>query len=234
MSDLFARVSAQRLVVVADHQSAGRGRRGRTFWDVPRSTLACSALVRLPQRVAVGLLPVVVGNAVVSAIHHLGAVEATLKWPNDLMVGKAKLGGMLIDGVFDGTVHQLVIGVGVNLTASPTLAEVRDLCCLADAIECGSERDFYSLRDSLLAGFLKELDGQLSHLLHGRTDLLLERYRGFLSTLGRRVQIQYPGRMVVGLAEDVDQEGCLLVRTATSRVAVRVGDIEHLGVVDDR
>ncbi|WP_298345628.1 biotin--[acetyl-CoA-carboxylase] ligase [Ferrimicrobium sp.] len=234
LSNLFARVSTQRLVVVADHQRAGRGRRGRAFHDLPRSTLACSVLVRLPRRAEVNLLPMAVGNAIVFAIRGLGVAGVTLKWPNDLMVGEAKLGGMLIDGIFDGSSHQVVIGLGVNLTATPTLEDARNLCCLNEAIEGEPAEDFFSLRDSLLMRFLEELDDQLSQLLHGHTELLLQTYRCCLSTLGRRVQIQYPEEMVVGLAEDVDQEGCLLVRTASGQVAVHVGDIEHLGVVNDR
>jgi BirA family biotin operon repressor/biotin-[acetyl-CoA-carboxylase] ligase len=233
MIDRFAPVSLDRLVIVADHQVAGRGRRGRGFYDVPRSLLACSVLVRLPKHAAINLLPLAVGNAAVLATRALGASGIELKWPNDLMIAGAKLGGILVEGSFKHTTFQGVLGLGINLTATPTLTDARVLSRLVDVIDDRASEGFFSLRDALLTNYLRELDSQIRQLLCGRTELLLASYRGLCSTLGCRVRIQRPEGEVVGLAEDVDQEGCLVVDTAGGRVAVHVGDVEHLGIVDD-
>ena len=233
MIDRFARISLERLVVVADHQVAGRGRRGRSFYDIPRSGLACSVLVHLPRQATINLLPLAVGNAAVLAVRALGASGIVLKWPNDLMVGGGKLGGILVDGSFDGTTYQGVLGLGINLTATPTLVDGRTLSRLIDTLDGYTGEDFFLLRDTLLLNYLRELNDQILRLLEGRTESVLASYREFSSTLGRQVRILRPEGEVIGLAEDVDQEGCLVVKTVSGRIALHVGDVEHLGVVGD-
>ncbi len=233
MIDRFAPVSLERLVVVADHQVAGRGRRGRGFHDLPRSILACSVLVRLPKHAAINLLPLAVGNAALLATRSLGASEIELKWPNDLMIAGAKLGGILVEGSVGNATFQGVLGLGINLTATPTLADARVLSRLIDVLDDKAWENFFSLRDALLANYLSELDGQIRELLRGRTELVLASYRELCSTLGRQVRILRPEGELIGLAEDIDQEGCLVVNTSDGRTVVHVGDVEHLGIVDD-
>jgi BirA family biotin operon repressor/biotin-[acetyl-CoA-carboxylase] ligase len=195
--------------------------------------LACSALVRLPRQAAISLLPLAVGNAAVMATMALGTTEVVLKWPNDLMMGRGKLGGILVDGSFDGTTYQGVLGLGINLTETPKLADARLLGRLIDVLDDDAWKDFFSLRDALVVNYLRNLDDQILRLLTGQTESVLEGYREFCSTLGRQVRILRPEGEVIGLAEDIDQEGCLLVETANGRVVLHVGDVEHLGIVDD-
>lgn len=229
----YAGISRERLVVVADHQIAGRGRRGRVFYDLPRSSLICSALIRLPKQAGISLLPLAVANAVIMATKTLGATDVVLKWPNDIIVAGRKLGGILVDGRFDGDSFQGVLGLGVNLTAIPKLDDGRALSRLIDSLDGNASVNFFVLRDAMLAAFLEALDDQIQRLLDGRTESVLASYREFCSTLGRKVRILSPEGEVTGSAEDVDQEGRLILNTDSGRVVMHVGDVEHLGTLDD-
>lgn len=180
------------LVVGADHQTRGRGRRGRTWESRPGSALLVSVVLRpVP-----GLVTLAAGLAAADACQAVAGVAATLKWPNDILAGDAKLGGVLSELVGDA----VVVGLGVNLTWAPAGG-----ACLGPGVD----------RDALLAAYLAALDEPAG---------VLARYRPRCSTLGRRVRVELPGATVVGTAEDVDDEGRLVVDGRP----VSAGDVVHL------
>ncbi|HEX7746217.1 MAG TPA: biotin--[acetyl-CoA-carboxylase] ligase, partial [Micromonosporaceae bacterium] len=123
---------AEGLVVVAEQQTAGRGRLGRTWISPARAGLATSVLLRpgraAPDRgwpaappSAYGWLPLLAGVALVAAVDRVAAVEGVLKWPNDLLVGDAKCGGILAETVpaAAGATSAVVLGIGLNVTLRP-------------------------------------------------------------------------------------------------------------------
>jgi BirA family transcriptional regulator, biotin operon repressor / biotin---[acetyl-CoA-carboxylase] ligase len=230
-ADLLARGGPEGQVLVAEEQTAGRGRAGRTWVSQPGASLTFSVLLR-PASVpaaARGWLPLLTGVAVASGVRSAAAVAARLKWPNDVLVGDRKLAGILAEQSPDGEV--VVIGVGLNvatpeqaLPVSPTALPATSL--LVEGADVG--------REAVLTETLRSLE---HWYLRFRADPdpvssgLLAEYRAACATLGRQVRVELPaGRVLAGVAEDVDASGRLLVRPAdaASATAVSAGDVIHL------
>lgn len=203
--------------VVADVQTAGRGRKGRSWWAEPGSALLTSWIVRpkLPvERWTV--LPLFAGLAVAEALEQLCGLHASLKWPNDVMIGERKLGGILSEA-HPGTF--VVVGVGLNLAqrSFPT-----DLIATATSVESGGvpAPDRATLLSALLTSF--------DHML-GDPSAALERYRAHCSTLGRQVRISLAnGDQIEGIGKEVDDRGALVVDTPTGPRAVASGEVVHV------
>ncbi len=207
-------------VLRAEHQTAGRGRMDRT-WDAPPGSnlLASLCFDEVPAQPAE--LTQAVGLAAARAVdrvrahgaHSRTAPQAGLKWPNDVLLGDAKLAGVLAQRSARGPV---VVGIGLNVGWAPDGA-----ACLAR--DLGIEIDPASFLDLLLV----ELDEYLGLDAPARHAAYVAR----LHTLGRTVRIQLPiGEDMVGVAEGVDESGRLLVRSVRSGSvdAIDVGDIVHL------
>ncbi len=210
------------VVVVADHQTAGRGRRGRTWVAPPASSLLVSVLLR-PQSEPPALTTVAASLAASDALADVAGVEPALRWPNDLYAGGRKLGGILAEVVENGAV---VLGVGVNLRwPSGVPAPLAGLAVSAEEV---ANRTV--VRDELLATFLAHLerrDGALA-TASGR-QRTLEDYRAHCETLGRSVRATLPGgRALVGTATAVDASGRLVLDGGGAPTVLAVGDVVHL------
>ncbi len=175
-ADLARAGAPDGVVVGADHQTAGRGRRGRTWESHPGASLLVSVILRP----APALVTLAAG---VAAAEACGASDVGLKWPNDLMLGDAKLGGILSELVGDAA----VVGLGLNLSWAPAGA-----ACLGKGAD----------RKALLHAYLAGLDSPGD---------VLARYRSRCTTLGRQVRVEVPDGALEGLATDVDEHGRLLV-----------------------
>ena len=119
-ADLLVRADAgepEGAVLAAEEQRAGRGRLGRTWTSPPRAALTFSVLLRpaTVPRARLGWLPLLAGVAVAAGVRAVAAVDAQLKWPNDVLVGPAKLAGILAEASGDA----VVIGIGVNVSTEP-------------------------------------------------------------------------------------------------------------------
>jgi BirA family biotin operon repressor/biotin-[acetyl-CoA-carboxylase] ligase len=167
--------------------------------------------------------------AVAAGVRTAAGVEARLKWPNDVLVGDRKLAGILAEQSADG--DAVVIGVGLNvatrereLPVSPTGLPATSL--LVEGADVG--------REALLAEILRSLEHWYLGFSADPDPVrsgLLARYRGACATLGRQVRVELPaGRVLAGVAEDVDLGGRLLVRPAgaASATPVSAGDVIHL------
>jgi BirA family biotin operon repressor/biotin-[acetyl-CoA-carboxylase] ligase len=213
------------LVLVAEAQTSGRGRMGRAWTAPPRSGLSFSVL--LPQEDSVtrlGWLPLVAGVAVVSALRRFAEVEssgrmagATLKWPNDVLIGERKLAGILAQRTETG----VVIGVGLNVSLRPDELPVPTATSLA--IE-GSPAD----RDPLLRAILRELAARHEEFGAGEASLRAA-YRELCATLGRRVRVELPGdEILTGEATDIEEAGRLVVRAPDGEHLLSAGDVVHV------
>jgi BirA family biotin operon repressor/biotin-[acetyl-CoA-carboxylase] ligase len=230
-ADLLTRGGPEGQVLVAEEQTAGRGRAGRTWLSVPGASLTFSVLLR-PASVppaARGWLPLLTGVAVAAAVRSAAGVAAVLKWPNDVLVGDRKLAGILAEQSPAG--DAVVVGVGLNvatprdaLPVSPNGLPATSL--LVEGAEVA--------REALLAEILRSLE---RWYLAFRADPdparsgLLAEYTAACATLGRTVRVELPaGRVVSGVAEGIDRGGRLLVRPPGefSAMAVSAGDIVHL------
>jgi len=213
------------LVAVADHQTAGRGRRGRAWAAAPGSSLLVSVLIRPELDVDhVHLLTMAVALALAEAVHHTCGVRADVKWPNDLVVGDRKLAGLLgeADISATGEVRAVVIGAGCNI-------EWRDFPDDLAETATALERETTTRVDrwQLLDRFLDQLARRL-----GALEAIPGEYRARSATLGRRVRVDLGDRVIEGMAADVDERGRLVVELdEAERVTVAVGDVVHLRAV---
>lgn len=229
-ADLLARRAAGQditgTVLVAEYQSAGRGRHGRTWSAPPRSQIAFSLGVGaagLPPA-AWGWLPLLTGVAVVDAVRATTGISPGLKWPNDVLVGEGKLGGILAE-VAPGPDPAIVVGLGLNVTL--TADEAPDPRATSLLMLGSTMLD----RSALLGSILAELTARIDRwkIAGGPDAALVADYRARSVTLGSRVRALLPGdREITGTATDLDDLGRLHIDTGTQTVAVSAGDITHL------
>lgn len=230
--DRAARGAAEGLVVTAEEQTRGRGRRGRR-WHSPRGAgLWCSVLLR-PD------LPV----ASAQALTFLGAVAAArglragrgpavvLKWPNDLMVDGRKLGGVLTELKAEGgVIRHAVVGIGLNVNLArrafpPDLRET--------ATSVSIERGCRVARGPLLARILAEMDARYGALRRRGPAALVAEARALMPMAGRIVRVQAHDRIVEGTARGLDDDGALLIRLPSGSVErLLAGDVTVLDARD--
>jgi BirA family biotin operon repressor/biotin-[acetyl-CoA-carboxylase] ligase len=242
-ADLLARAGADAAVpagqvLVAEEQTAGRGRLGRTWTSVPGAALTFSVLLR-PVTVPAarrGWLPLIAGVAVASAVRSVtgrggpdGAVDAVLKWPNDVLIGERKLAGILAEQSPDGSA--LVIGIGLNVATPADVLPVSPAGLRATSllVEGASVS-----RAELLLEILRQFESWYTAFLAdpdpARTGLL-DAYRLLCVTLGQRVRVELPaGRFMTGVATGVDPDGRLLIadNPGDPPMAISAGDVVHV------
>ena len=178
-------------IVVAEEQTAGRGRLDRT-WVAPPGSSLLATFVIAPH-------PLASLAAGVAAAEACGP-PVKLKWPNDLLRNGAKLGGILVEGQSG----KQLVGIGINLTSAPP----------------GAARLEGTERDDLLA----RLQAELATWLACPYAEMLQRWRERSDTLGRRVRVELPGDTREGIAEDIGEDGALIV----DGIPVHAGDVVHL------
>ncbi len=214
-------------VVVAERQTEGRGRRGRTWISPPRRNVAFSVILRpeeLPPTRAPELT-LVAAVAVCDALRHSG-VDAGIKWPNDLLVGGRKIAGILTEMSAEADrVHWVVVGVGVNVNAR--LEDFPEEL-QGEATSLLLEREQPAPRALFLAACLTELEGWYDRHAEEGFAPIRQAWRDRSVTLGREVVVRTDGQDVTGLAEDIDESGALLVRTGAGLVRITSGDVALL------
>ena len=226
-ADLAARARAEGAVpavLVAELQTAGRGRRDRR-WEMPAGGgVLMSALVPRPDDGAPGRITMALAVATVDALRHLGA-EVAVKWPNDIVAqDDRKLGGMLAEltpvGGSGPPGEAVVAGLGLNITwPSADRTDLPGAVALADLI--GREVD----RRNLVLALVERFDAELAHL---DNDVGWGRYRARLATLGRTVRIETDTETVVGRAADITADGALVLEHGRGRDVYTAADVHHL------
>lgn len=257
--------SEEGVVVLTDSQTAGKGRQGRRWVDVAGQNVISSTLLRplFPPH----LLVMLASLAVVDTIWRTCSVRASIKWPNDVLIGDRKIAGILIETSHDRDAHLVaVLGIGVNANgyfpdpslARPSSREIgveagketepsqhSDQSVFLSALsatattletECGHEisREAFiaHLLRSLETGYLA-LQQEARHPSSAGTDSasrrMRERWRGQLSTLGRVIQVHQGATVLTGTAEDVNDNGELLLRSHSGElVHITWGDVRMI------
>ena len=233
-ADLLARAAGgepEGAVLAAEQQVAGRGRLGRTWVSPPRAALTFSVLLRpaAVPRARLGWLPLLAGVAVAAAVRDVAAVDAQLKWPNDVLLGAGKLGGILAEAARDA----VVVGIGVNVSTGP--AELPPpgpgaLPATSLRIEGAAGLDRARLLAQILAGLERRYRGWCQVFGDTERSGLRAEYTGLCATIGHRVRVELPGgRLLDGLAAGVDADGRLRVSVPPhADLPVAAGDIVHL------
>jgi BirA family transcriptional regulator, biotin operon repressor / biotin---[acetyl-CoA-carboxylase] ligase len=226
--DLARAGAPQGVVVVAGHQTAGRGRLGRIWEAPPGSSLLLSVLLRPPLPPEdVHQATMVVGIAASDACEEVAGLRPLLKWPNDVVVDDAKLGGILAETLVAGEgVAAVVVGLGLNVNWPRPLPPELEGTAVALNHVTGHDVD----PAELLVRLLQRLDEHYGALIeHGGWRGTLLNYRRLCSTLGREVQVELPHEAFTGRAVDVSGEGHLLVEVAGRGIQrVVAGDVVHL------
>lgn len=231
-ADLVASGPVDRSVLVAEFQTAGRGRLGRSWVAPVGSGLLFSVALWVPGIPAVrrGWVGALLGLALREAVAERTGLQATLKWPNDLLIAGRKCAGILAELAGDS----VVVGAGVNV--STTTAELARPDATSLALAGAEDLDRAALLGSTLTAFGRIVDTWLVAKGDVAASDLLEKYRNACSTLGRRVRIELPGgHSVIGIARDVRADGSLVVHAADgATVAFAAGDVVHLRPEHDR
>jgi BirA family biotin operon repressor/biotin-[acetyl-CoA-carboxylase] ligase len=206
-------------VVVADEQTAGRGRLNRRWIAPPGTSLLCSMLFRpdlLPSQA--NRLTMLCSMAAADAVEQAAGLPVELKWPNDLIIESRtsgfesanwrKLAGILTEtGLVGDDLVFVIVGIGINVNVPPET--VPGLAPHATSIlaETGCQID----RSDLLVALLERVEARYKRLKSGENPQ--QEWSSRLATLGQRVQVVTPGGVLNGVAEGVDEEGALLLRT---------------------
>ena len=211
--------AAEGTVVLADEQTAGRGRLGRSWVTPPALNLASTIVVRPEPRVLRDLA-MITPLAICGAAEEQATVRCHIKWPNDVQVGGKKLAGVLIETDLSGEAPLALVGAGINVNFDPReYDEIREIATSLLA-ETGAEHD----REALLAAYLLHFERLYDASLSGASPR--EAWRAKLVTLGARVVVTTPSGQIEGVAEDVDDDGSLLVRGSDgSLTTVEAGDV---------
>jgi BirA family biotin operon repressor/biotin-[acetyl-CoA-carboxylase] ligase len=218
--------AAEGLVIVAEHQTAGRGRMGRSWEAPPRSALLFSLLLR-PATIEPARLPwlgLLTPLAVAEAVRSL-EVEAEVKWPNDVLVEDRKLAGILLERIDTADGPAAVVGIGLNVTLR---ADERPH---EAATSLGLEQASTTDRVTVLAAVLRSFERHYRAWLEQAdgTGAVLAAYEKISATLGREVRAELPGgTTVTGTATAIDQDGRLVVDGPAGRTALAAGDVVHL------
>jgi BirA family biotin operon repressor/biotin-[acetyl-CoA-carboxylase] ligase len=199
-------------VVIAEHQTAGRGRLGRTWVSAPRAGLWLSVMLR--PRVEVsrwGWLPLLAGVALADTV-----AGSRLKWPNDLLLNGRKAAGILAEAITPVTV---VVGIGLNV--SQDLDELPAGVSATSLRLEGLDRD----RTELAARLLSNLKARYEDWTGLREDYLAR-----CDTIGRSVRVILPGDTeITGEAVGVDEDGRLIVQAGDGRLCpIAAGDVTHV------
>ena len=240
-SDLLAAArdgAPEGTVLAAEVQTAGRGRLDRRWSCPPGAALSFSVLLRPDGVPAVdrGWIPLLAGVAVAAGLRAQAGLDAGLKWPNDVLVGGAKIAGILAEQAGDA----IVLGTGINVT---TRRDELPVPHATSVVLAGAAPD----REQLLVAVLGELEtwyrrwvaavaagppvlaGTVLAGPGGDPAGLRAEYLRLSATVGQQVRVSMPGgKLVTGRAGDVDATGRLVVGTASGPVAVSAGDVVHV------
>ena len=233
------------LVVLTDSQTAGKGRQGRRWVDAPGCNVLMSIVLRpsFPPHLLVMLASLAVVDAIARACQE--QAPATIKWPNDVLIGERKVAGILIETSHDAQGHLLaVIGIGINVNGhieavAQYLAEQASHVAHATTLEtvCGHPVS----REILIAYLLRSLEEAYLSLQQETTGvlsattartlpsrLLREKWRDRLSTLGRAITVRQGNSTISGVAEDVDGNGELLLRSHSGElICITWGSVDY-------
>lgn len=215
-------------VIIADAQTGGKGRLGRTWLSPPGKNIHMSIILRpaISPRDA-SILTLMSAVACASAIKRLSSISASIKWPNDIMVSDRKLGGILteIKADMDRIFHAVIgIGININLEAGDMPDEIK-ACATSIKNESGDAQS----RTLIAIEIIKELDGWYSMLLNSGKKPIIDEWLKLSSTIGRAVKVTVGNNVFTGIAESIDDEGMLILKLPGNTLKkISAGDVTIL------
>ena len=217
------------VLVIADEQTQGKGRVGRSWSTPPGTAVAMSLLLRpqiAPERIS--MVTLVMGMAVAQACRSCFKVDAGIKWPNDVVIGGRKLCGILTEMSAEmNAVHYIVIGVGINVNVSSFPEDIAQTATSL-SLELGRQVN----RAGLIAEVMRYFEAYYEEFLRAQ-DLsgLMNQYNAMLVNRDRPVRVLQPSDSFEGIAEGINEKGELLVRREDGTVeTVYAGEVSVRGI----
>jgi BirA family transcriptional regulator, biotin operon repressor / biotin---[acetyl-CoA-carboxylase] ligase len=211
--------------VVAETQNQARGRRGRSWFSKRNAGLWFTTILTPPQSPQVSELALIAGLSVLETLHHVGVSKARLKWPNDILVERRKLAGILLEAETRGArLEGVLVGIGLNLASEKTLDVPQDLCLRYTGVldylaqeKCHPEHLFEDILAALKDNYrLWCLDGWAP---------FKARWEKWDCMRGHQVKAEVNGELIRGVAGGVGPHGSLYVDTVKGRYAVTAGEV---------
>lgn len=215
-NDKAMEIGAQRedpegILIVADSQTHGRGRLGRSWVSPPGVNLYFSVVLKPPLPPAeVQMITLAAAVAVASAVRQHTGLDAGIKWPNDILVNGRKTGGILTEMRSSGSSISLLtvgIGVNVNMSSSSLTEDIRHI-----ATSLKTEKGEPVNREGLLIKILAGMEKTYKNLLNGNKRALINEWLGLNSIIGNNVRVQMQDRVISGTAEGLSNTGELVIR----------------------
>jgi BirA family biotin operon repressor/biotin-[acetyl-CoA-carboxylase] ligase len=226
---LAAEGAAHGTVVMADAQTAGKGRRGRQWESPAGENIYMSILLRpncLPDRAP--MLTLVMAYSVAKVLTGLGFPDVQIKWPNDLVLSGKKICGILTEMQLNGSeIDYVVVGVGINVNTSKFPEELKDT-----ATSLYMESGRVSDRETLVESIVESFDKAYRQFLETQDlSFLKEEYNDMLVNVAREVRVLEPGNEYIAYAQGINSEGELLVRTADGEEkCIYAGEVSVRGI----
>jgi BirA family biotin operon repressor/biotin-[acetyl-CoA-carboxylase] ligase len=218
--DVARRGCREGVIVIADEQTAGKGRLGRSWVTPTGSSIAVSVVLR-PELSQLSALTMIASLAVTRGIEQVTGLHPTIKWPNDVLINGKKICGILIDSELRGDkVDWAVMGIGINVNLEPS--RFPEIATVATSLSAELGREVSRL--DVLCSFLTELEQLYIASRKGRP--FYHEWRRRLETLGKQVRVTSGGIAEEGTAESVDRDGNLLLRRRDgSLTTIVAGDV---------
>jgi BirA family transcriptional regulator, biotin operon repressor / biotin---[acetyl-CoA-carboxylase] ligase len=222
--DLIREGEEEGTLVIAEEQTAGRGRRGNVWFSERGKNLLFSLIIK-PRisRDSFGLISLTAALSVAKAVQTLYKFSPECKWPNDVMSDGRKFCGILPEGVMRGREFLgISLGIGINVNQINFPSEIAEKS-MALSLLAGKELD----RFELLAEILLHLEKNFRKLGEGHEAEILDEWKSFSSQLERKVSINVDGKIFKGIVEDVTKDGSLIIRDKEKKLKILAGDVSY-------
>ncbi len=223
--------AAEGVVVIAEEQTAGKGRLGRSWQANPEENLTFSIVLRpkiSPE--AVNLLPLYVAVAVAQAIERATALKVECKWPNDLLIGKRKVAGILIEGsIQQGILEYVVVGLGINVNQTKFPSDLMQKATSLK-LETGQEIDRVQLFRHILSSFESSYTNSLRNGFESTIPTWLTRS----TMLNKPIVVSQQGNIINGVVKGLSKDGGIVLQTNGSEKTLFAGDVTIVGDAADQ
>jgi BirA family biotin operon repressor/biotin-[acetyl-CoA-carboxylase] ligase len=211
-------------LVIAEEQTAGRGRRGKAWFSEKGKNLLFSLIIKpCINRDSLSLTSLTAALSVAKAVQTLYGLPVECKWPNDVMAGSKKFCGILPETVLrEGDHPRISLGIGINVNQKIFPAEIAERTVSLSMLT-GKELDRYEL----LAEVLQHLENNFRRLGEGYKREILDEWIRFSFHFGREVSINVDGQVINGIAEDVAEDGSLIIRSRDEKIKIISGDVSY-------
>jgi BirA family biotin operon repressor/biotin-[acetyl-CoA-carboxylase] ligase len=214
-------------VVLAEEQTAGKGRQGRSWYTNPQENLTFSVILRpkLPPD-ALNLLPLLTAVAIAEAIEAETGLRVQCKWPNDILVNGKKASGILIEGSVKGdAVEYVVLGIGINVNQTTFPADIAHRATSLRT-ETGQPLD----RVKLLQAVLRALDSRYRAVMKSGFQSILPEWISRSAMMERQITVSENGNQFSGVVKGLAPDGALIVTSAGTERTLYAGDVTIIGM----